>query len=126
MTRSNRPYLIRALYEWITDNNMTPHILVDTTVEGIKVPEKGIVDGKIVLNIAPAATTDLELGSEWILFNARFDARPYALQIPVNAVLAIYTRENGEGMIFTEESAGGKPGVSGNAKPKKPQLKIIK
>ena len=105
---------------------MTPHILVDTTVEGIKVPEKGIVDGKIVLNIAPAATTDLELGNEWIFFNARFGARSHAIQIPVNGVLAIYARENGEGMIFAEDSAGRKPPGSGNAKQTKPRLRVIK
>ena len=119
---SNRPYLVRALYEWITDNNMTPHLLVNAAIEGVHVPEKRIEDGKIVLNIAPGATRDLELGNEWILFNARFDGKSFTIQIPVNAILAVYARENGQGMIFPEESPPG----SGKAKSSKPRLRVIK
>lgn len=101
---SNRPYLIRAIYQWIyEDNNLTPHILVDATYDGVRVPQKHVRDGQIVLNIAPAAIHDLHLGNDWIEFSARFNGVACLVLVPVGAVLAIYARENGQGMAFNTE-----------------------
>jgi stringent starvation protein B len=126
----NRPYLLRALYEWILDNAMTPQILVDTTVAGTEAPESYIENGRIILNIQPDAVRDLVLGNEQITFSARFGGKPFQLIVPLNSVLAIYARENGKGLIFevedkNTENIQDKPGeISG--KPLKPHLKIIK
>lgn len=106
---STRPYLIRALYEWIEDNGLTPHILVDATAPGVSVPKQHVREGQIVLNINPAAVHDLRLGNDWIEFSARFGGVARAIQIPVTAVLAIYARENGQGMAFGEEPSGEEP-----------------
>jgi stringent starvation protein B len=100
---STRPYLIRALYEWIEDNGMTPHILVDADQPGVTVPKQHVREGQIILNINPAAVRDLRLGNDWIEFNARFGGVARNVQIPISAVLAIYARENGQGMAFGEE-----------------------
>ena len=106
---STRPYLIRALYEWIEDNGLTPHILVDATAPGVIVPKQHVREGQIVLNINPAAVRDLRLGNEWIEFSARFGGVARTIQIPVTAVLAIYARESGQGMAFGEEPSGEEP-----------------
>jgi len=100
---SNRPYLIRALYEWILDNAQTPYLLINAEHDNIVVPQQFIEDGKIILNIAPQAVQDLELGNEWILFSARFSGSKLDIQIPMSAIIAIYAKENGQGMIFPEE-----------------------
>ncbi len=123
---SNRSYLIRALYDWILDNNMTPQLLVDATFEGIRVPERHVNDGKIVLNITPGAIRDLDIGNEWVLFSARFDGNAFAIQIPINAVAAIYARENGQGMIFPEETHNDVTSESNKTTVSKPQLRVIK
>lgn len=99
----NRPYLIRALHEWILDNGMTPHLLVDATMEGVSVPEQYIDDGKIILNTSLSAIQDLEMANDWILFNARFSGALFNIQLPIRSVLAIYAKENGRGMVFPEE-----------------------
>ncbi|MDS4030530.1 MAG: ClpXP protease specificity-enhancing factor [Candidatus Contendobacter sp.] len=117
---STRPYLIRALYEWIEDNGLTPHILVDAEAPGVSVPKQHVRDGQIVLNINPAAVRDLRLGNEWIEFNARFGGVARAIQIPVAAVLAIYARENGHGMAFGEEKGSDEPPPPGSPPPEKP------
>ncbi len=106
---STRPYLIRALYEWIEDNGLTPHILVDATAPGVSVPKQHVREGQIVLNINPAAVHGLRLGNDWIEFSARFGGVARAIQIPVTAVLAIYARENGQGMAFGEEPGSEEP-----------------
>lgn len=106
---STRPYLIRALYEWMEDNGMTPHILVDAEAPGVTVPKQHVREGQIVLNINPAAVRDLRLGNDWIEFSARFGGVARVIQIPVTAVLAIYARENGQGMAFGEEPSGEEP-----------------
>lgn len=100
---SNRPYLIRALYEWIADNDMTPHLLVDAERPDVVVPRDYVVDGRIVLNVAASAVQGLVLGNEAILFSARFGGRPFPVELPIAAVVGIYARENGQGMLFAEE-----------------------
>ena len=106
---STRPYLIRALYEWIVDNDCTPHLLVTTSVPGVEVPEAFVSDQRIVLNIAPMAVRNLELGRERITFDGRFGGQSRAIDVPVGAVLAIYARENGKGMAFDAEETGTTP-----------------
>jgi len=98
----SKPYLIRAIYEWILDNQMTPHLLVDATYPGTQVPLEFVKDGQIVLNIAPGATHGLVIGNDWISFNARFSGIARELLIPSDAVLGIFTRENQQGMVFPE------------------------
>ena len=100
---SNRPYLLRALYEWIGDNDMTPHLLVDATREGVVVPLSGIKDGRVVLNIAARAVSQLELGNRDIRFLARFGGVSQSVIVPVTAVLAIYAQETGQGMMLPED-----------------------
>lgn len=134
---STRPYLIRAIYEWIEDNGMTPHILVNTELPGVEVPKQHVRENRIILNINPAAVRDLRLGNDWIEFNARFGGVARTVQIPIAAVLAIYAHENGQGMAFSEEkSDDGDESALPNtpqsdqppAKPSrgKPTLKIVK
>lgn len=100
---SNRPYLIRALFEWILDNDMTPHLLVDAMHPEADVPSKFVEEGRIVLNVAPTAVKDLIISNEMITFSARFGGVPSFVCLPPAAVLGIYARENGHGMIFPQE-----------------------
>ncbi len=100
---SNRPYLLRAFYEWIVDNNGTPYLVVDATQVGVKVPPQHVQNGQIVLNISPGAVGNLELGNDAIRFNARFGGAPFAICVPLKAALAIYARENGAGTMFSAE-----------------------
>ena len=100
---SYRPYLLRALWEWIADNGMTPHILVDATRAGVQVPPHTVNDGRVVLNIADQAVGKLHMGNEAIAFHARFGGVSHAVSVPVSAVLAIYARETGQGMAMPEE-----------------------
>jgi len=102
---SNRPYLLRALYEWIGDNDMTPHLLVDATREGVLVPLSGVKDGRVVLNIAARAVSHLELGNREIRFLARFGGISQSVIVPVTAVIAIYAQETGQGMMLPEDGA---------------------
>jgi stringent starvation protein B len=103
MAVSNRPYLIRALYEWIVDNGWVPHILVDTEMKHVQVPEQYIgEDGNIVLNISPDATRGLLIGNDRIVFTTRFAGISYQVCVPPYAVKAIYAKENGEGMTFPD------------------------
>lgn len=103
---SNRPYLLRALYEWISDNDMTPHLMVDATAAGVRVPSTAVSEGRVVLNIASQAVHQLHMGNEDIGFLARFGGASHAIQVPVHAVRAIYARETGEGMMFGDEAPG--------------------
>ncbi len=128
-------YLIKAFYQWITDNRLTPYIMVDATAEGVAVPEQYIQDGMIILNISPDATQGLDLGQRLIEFDARFGGIARHITVPVPAVMAIYARENGRGMEFNEdhnkgddEGGGLPPTPAGSATPKrgKPVLKIVK
>lgn len=125
---SSRPYLIRALYQWIVDNGVTPYILVDALVDGVDVPPQHIQDNKIVLNIAPMAVQGLTLADDAITFSARFSGQSVSLHVPTNAVLAIYARENGQGMMFNEEpETPGSPDGSGpNDDKPRPSLRVVK
>lgn len=125
---SNRPYLLRALYEWISENQMTPHILVDAAIDGVDVPEQAVQKGKVILNIDRAAVHDLEMANEWLSFNARFSGRRYEVKVPLEAVLAIYAKENGQGMMFAQEEGNMPPtGLGpGDSEPPKPHLKLVK
>jgi stringent starvation protein B len=97
---SNRPYLLRALYEWVGDNGLTPYILVDATLPQVRVPPGVVKDGKVVLNIAMRAVEKLEMGNEALTFSARFSGTSQYLYIPIAAVIAIYAQETGQGMML--------------------------
>ena len=103
---SHRPYLLRALYEWIADNDMTPHLLVDATQEGVRVPAHTVNEGKVVLNIAARAVGHLNMDNDSVAFTARFGGVSHAVIVPIGAVLAIYARETGQGMALPDETAG--------------------
>lgn len=125
---SSRPYLIRSLYQWIVDNGVTPYVLVDALVDGVDVPEQHIQDNKIVLNIAPMAVQGLTLGDDAISFSARFSGKSINLLVPTEAVLAIYARENGQGMMFNEEPGSTTPpdGTTPSDDKPKPSLRVVK
>lgn len=132
MISSNRPYLIRALYEWLVDNSLTPHLLVDATLDDVVVPSQFVEQGRIVLNIAPGAVRQLELGNNLISFSARFGGTPMNVMLPPSAVLGIYARENRQGMLFLEQESedGDKPPSDDGFDPQpprdRPTLKLIK
>jgi stringent starvation protein B len=106
---SHRPYLLRALYEWIADNGMTPHILVDAQQPGVQVPTHAVKDGRVVLNIAERAVAKLQLDNESVRFTARFGGVSHPVSVPIAAVLAIYARETGQGMALPEDVGGTGP-----------------
>ncbi|MFP3029289.1 MAG: ClpXP protease specificity-enhancing factor [Arsenophonus sp.] len=99
-----RPYLLRAHYEWLLDNNMTPHLVVDVNIFGVNVPMEHVHKGQIILNITPSAVANLEMTNEIVSFNARFSGVPRHVEVPMSAIIAIYGRENGAGMIFKFET----------------------
>jgi stringent starvation protein B len=112
---SHRPYLLRALYAWISDNEMTPHLLVDAGQPGVQVPPHTVKDGKVVLNIAARAVTALDLGNEAVQFTARFGGVSHPVYVPVSAILAVYARETGQGMALPDDtSASGADGEPPN------------
>jgi len=124
---SLKPYLIRSIYEWIIDNQLTPHLLVDAENSNAILPQEYIEDGKIVLNLRPQAIQGLTLGNEDIQFNARFSGNPMHIVTPTSAVLAIYAKENGKGMIFDpEENDSDDSPTPPNKKHTKPQLRVVK
>jgi len=104
---SSRPYLVRAMYQWIVDNGMTPHLLVNAELDECIVPVAHISEGKIILNIAPMAVQGLTLGDEEVTFNARFNGKAESILVPVTAILAVYARENGQGMMFSDDDQSG-------------------
>jgi len=122
---SNRPYLIRAINEWLLDNQFTPHLLVDAEAPGVDVPNNFIQDGKIVLNIGPNAVEGLRISNQEVTFLARFSGVSQLISIPVSAVLAIYARENGRGMMFNEDQEP-EPDDSGPKPDIRPSLKVVK
>ncbi len=123
---SNRPYLLRALYEWITDNGLTPHVLVDAESEGVDVPEHVIQKGKVVLNIAAGATEHLLLENDRISFKARFSGKPYPINVPMEAIIAIYARENGQGMMFAKDDTAPPPVDGSDDPPARSHLSVVK
>ena len=140
--KSNRPYLLRAVHEWIGDNGLTPYIVVDAAYPGVRVPPQAIHDGRVVLNLALRAVANLELGNERIRCMARFGGVSQPVDVPVAAVQAIYAHENGQGMMFPQEEAesavaedqaarpedGQPPDGSSGPPPSKgpPKLRVIK
>ncbi|HMM75392.1 MAG TPA: ClpXP protease specificity-enhancing factor [Gammaproteobacteria bacterium] len=129
----SKPYLIRALYDWIIDNGCTPHLLVEAKDSRVRVPTQYVKDGSIVLNIAPGAVRDLVLGNDAISFNARFGGVAHEVYFPVSAARMIYARENGQGMSLPEEQGGETPdpgkGPSSPPTPAgggRPQLRRVK
>ncbi|MGC3872060.1 ClpXP protease specificity-enhancing factor [Halomonas sp. GXIMD04776] len=100
---SSRPYLVRGLYEWLLDNELTPYIVVDAEREAVRVPQQFIQNGQIVLNIAPTAVRELNMANDFLTFDARFGGHPMEVVVPFDALIAIYARENGVGMVFGHE-----------------------
>ena len=126
-----KPYLIRAFYEWILDNDLTPHLMVDAEMEGVQVPVEFVSEGQIVLNISSSAVKTLDLGNEWIFFNARFGGVPQDIHVPMMAIKAIYAQENGKGMVFAEEEdvpppTSPPPADKQKSETKKPTLRVVK
>ena len=131
---SNKPYLIRAAYDWIVDNELTPYILVNAAYTGVQVPQEHINHDRIVLNISPAATRGLLLENDRIIFTARFSGKTEQIFVPPGAVLEIYAKENGRGIAFAIEdeeeppptSSGSSSSDSSAASKGKPSLKLVK
>lgn len=124
---SNRPYLVRAFYQWLVDNSLTPYLLVDVNDSEVEVPQQFIEGDRITLNIAPSAVRNLDLGNDYISFNARFSGKPMDVLFPVSSVLGIYAQENGSGMLFPEEEASEADSEPDETPPRgRPSLKVIK
>lgn len=100
-SRSKRPYLIRAMHEWMGDNGHTPHIVIDASVDGVSVPSEHVKDGKIILNISHSAAHNLKLTNAGVSFRARFSGVPFDVWVPIESVMGIYAKETGQGMIFS-------------------------
>ncbi|MDY6948750.1 MAG: ClpXP protease specificity-enhancing factor [Pseudomonadota bacterium] len=133
--RSRRPYLLRAMHEWISDSDQTPHIVVDASLQGVEVPRQYVQGGKIILNVSNSATSNLSLGNDVVRFRARFGAATHDVMVPIIAVLGIYARETGQGMIFSEADAPPPPPTAPTETPAggtevvkraKPTLKVVK
>ncbi|MAM87322.1 ClpXP protease specificity-enhancing factor [Allohahella sp. A8] len=138
----SRPYLLRALNEWILDNDLTPFIVVDASLPGVDVPRDFVSNGQIVLNISPGAVRSLLIDDETLEFTARFGGVPRLVSVPIVAIVAVYAKENGQGMVFGSEPGGSpddapdkgpkkakKSSKSSAEKPKaadRPSLKIVK
>ena len=105
--RPRRPYLLRALHEWITDSGLTPHLVVDAEAPGVQVPKAFVREGRIILNCSWTATHALRLGNEEVTFGARFGGVAHSITLPIAAVLGIYANETGEGIVFTPEDLAG-------------------
>ncbi len=133
---SNRPYLIKAFFDWIVDNQCTPYIVVDALFEGVSVPLDFVKDGQIVLNIAPRAVSNFTMSNESVSFSTRFRGVPVDLYLPAMSIVGIYAQENGRGMMFEQENdpppksprtvkkEGAPPSTPG--KSSKPSLRVIK
>lgn len=123
-----KPYLLRSIYEWVTDNSLTPYLLVDAQHPCAMVPRNFVEDGKIVLNIRPQAVQGLSLGNDQVEFSARFGGVSEHIVVPIAAVLAIYAKENGKGMVFDpeEEVDDDTPPAPDTKPPGRPHLKVVK
>jgi stringent starvation protein B len=128
-SRSKRPYLIRAMHEWMADNGHTPHIVVDAAVDGVNVPREHVKDGRIILNISESAAHNLKLTNTAVSFRARFSGVPYDVWVPMKSVLGIYARETGQGMIFSHDAEAVATPVADEAadsRPRRPHLTLVK
>jgi stringent starvation protein B len=123
---SSRPYLVRAIYDWITDNNLTPYLLIKADAPGLLAPQQYAQNGKLILNISPGAIQGLSLGNEAIEFSARFSGVAMNVVVPIDAVLAVYAKENGKGMIFDQEDIDDEPPPQAKKPTAKPNLRIVK
>ena len=130
---SSRPYILRAIYDWIIDNGLTPYILVNAEYPGAVVPARHIEEGRIVLNVAPRAVSDWYQDNDWLGFSARFGGVAERVRVPVQAVLAVYARENGKGMVFEQEDPAPPPPLPPSPedppeppRPRRPHLQVIK
>ncbi|WP_146908727.1 ClpXP protease specificity-enhancing factor [Arenimonas daejeonensis] len=130
---SNRPYLLRALNEWINDNGMTPYLLVDAGQDGVQVPPSTVKDGRVVLNIAPRAVEQLVMDNREVRFKARFGGVSQWVKVPVAAVLAIYAQETGQGMMLPDDGAqmpddspDPTPSPDGGEAPRRSHLRVVK
>ena len=125
-----RPYLLRAMHQWMSDAALTPHIIVDSSAPGAEVPQAHVKDGKIVLNASYNATQRLNISNDWVTFDARFAGIIHHVRFPVRAVLGIYARETGEGMAFSGDDPMPPPDKTGpgagDDAARRPQLKIVK
>ena len=132
MTRAlpKRPFLLRAMYEWITECGNTPHVIVDAGHEGAELPRAYVKDGKIVLNLSESATQRLRIGNDDVEFDARFAGVVHHVRFPVSSVLGVYARETGEGMVFSEQDLGPdppkRPSAAEEGSARRPQLKVVK
>ena len=126
MMNSSRPYIMRALYEWIVDNDLTPYVLVQASTPGVIVPQQFVKDNQIVLNISPDAVVDLNISNEAVVFNGRFGGVATDIFVPIPAVLGIYARENGQGMVFDPEEVVSSPDDTPPEPENRPSLKIVK
>ncbi|RTZ62869.1 MAG: ClpXP protease specificity-enhancing factor [Aquificaceae bacterium] len=122
---SNRPYLVKAIYEWIMDNGVTPHVVINALDENVMVPQQYVDEGKIILNVNPSAVQDLVIDDECIMFSARFGGKPYNIYAPMHTIMGIYAAENGQGMSF---EIGDAPPPKDDTPPprKKPTLRVVK
>ena len=130
--RSNRPYLLRAFYEWIVDSDCTPYISVDAHFPGVEVPQQFVADGQIVLNIAPRAVNGFDMNDQNLQLSTRFGGIPIDIFIPLGAIMGIYAHENGRGMVFEPEAPEDDPtpppkgpAVVSSAEPSKPVMKPL-
>lgn len=138
LRRSRRPYLLRAMHQWMTDSGLTPQVIVDATLTGVDVPQAHVREGRIVLNLSYDATRHLDLGHDWVSFEARFGGVSRQLRFPTAAVLSVYARETGEGLVFPAEGdepppaappptaspSTDAPAASGGSR--RPSLKVVK
>jgi stringent starvation protein B len=125
---SSVPYLLRATNEWVLDNQYTPYLIVDATVSGTMVPDDYVKEGQIVLNISPSAIRNLAITNEHVMFSGRFGGVAQEIFVPIDAVLGLVARENGEGMWFSKEDSGSDPDSPGTKKQKKtaPGLRVVR
>jgi stringent starvation protein B len=123
---SRRPYLVRAMHEWMTANNQTPHLVVDASATTAEVPRAYVRDGRITLNVSWQATQYLKLGNDWIEFSARFGGVSQQVRVPVTSVLGIYARETGQGMLFQDEGEAPPPVSGPGDASSRPKLRVIK
>jgi stringent starvation protein B len=110
---SNRPYLVRAFYEWIVDNDCTPYVVVDAHYSDVEVPQSFVTNGQIILNISPRAVNDFEMNNDRIKLSTRFGGVPIDIYCPMGAILGIYAQENGQGMMFESEPSDEPPPPKG-------------